>query len=147
MFVIEVGKKYLHVTGKVVTVRYTERGIYGVIDNIGRCFPAFASELQMINLHENPPVIEEYISPVVLAAEPVAKGHQTLMGSFVESWVNIVIGFTINFAANMVILPLFGFHSLTLATNFVIGLLYTVISFARSFVIRRYFNGLKWGNK
>jgi hypothetical protein len=72
---------------------------------------------------------------------------QTLWGSFVESWANIVVGFTINFTANLVILPLFGFHTLTLGKNFAIGLLYTVISLCRSFVIRRWFNGLKWGHR
>jgi hypothetical protein len=40
----------------------------------------------------------------------------------------------------MLILPLFGFTSLTLATNLVIGMIYTVISVARSYVIRRWFN-------
>jgi len=72
---------------------------------------------------------------------------QTLLGSFVESWANIAIGFSINFTANLIILPLFGFHSLTLGKNLVIGLLYTVISLIRSFVIRRWFNGLRWGNR
>lgn len=72
---------------------------------------------------------------------------QTIIGSIVESWVNIAIGFTINFAANLLILPLFGFTDLTMWKNFQIGLLYTVISLVRSFVIRRYFNGLAWGNK
>lgn len=66
--------------------------------------------------------------------------NQTRLGSFAEAWVNVFIGFWINFAANMLILPLFGFHSLTLGTNFVIGLIYTVISVARSYVIRRWFN-------
>lgn len=73
--------------------------------------------------------------------------RQTHFGSFVESLANIAIGFSVNFTANMLILPLFGFHTLTLGKNFVIGLLYTVISLVRSFVIRRYFNGLKWGHK
>jgi hypothetical protein len=62
---------------------------------------------------------------------------QTRLGSFVESWANIFIGFAINFAANLLILPLFGFTSLTPAKNFAIGLLYTVISLARSYVLRR----------
>ena len=66
--------------------------------------------------------------------------NQTRLGSFIEAWVNVVIGFAINFAANILILPAFGFTSLTLATNFVIGLVYTVISVARSYVIRRWFN-------
>lgn len=72
---------------------------------------------------------------------------QTKLGSITEAWANIAVGFTINFAANMLILPLFGFHSLTLRNNFIIGLLYTVISLVRSYVLRRWFNGLKFGNK
>ena len=66
--------------------------------------------------------------------------NQTKLGSFIEAWVNVFIGFWINFAANLVILPLFGFEGLTLATNFYIGLAYTVVSVARSYVIRRWFN-------
>ena len=65
---------------------------------------------------------------------------QTRTGSLIEAWVNVGIGFSINFVANLVILPQFGFTSLTLTTNFVIGLIYTVISVARSYVIRRWFN-------
>lgn len=65
---------------------------------------------------------------------------QTRMGSFVEAWVNVFIGFWINFTANMLILPMFGFTSLTLTTNFIIGAIYTLISVARSYIIRRWFN-------
>ena len=65
---------------------------------------------------------------------------QTRLGSFIEAWVNVLIGFGINFIANMLILPQFGFTSLTLKTNFIIGLAYTVISVIRSYVIRRWFN-------
>lgn len=72
---------------------------------------------------------------------------QTKLGSITEAWANIAVGFTINFIANMLILPLFGFTTLTLRTNFIIGLLYTVISLVRSYVLRRWFNGLKFGNK
>jgi ABC-type Fe3+-siderophore transport system permease subunit len=71
---------------------------------------------------------------------------QTKLGSFAEAWANIFIGFTINYAANLIILPLFGFHSLTAWKNFEIGLLYTLISLARSYVLRRWFNGLRFGN-
>lgn len=71
---------------------------------------------------------------------------QTKLGSLAEAWANIAIGFTINFCANMLILPIFGFKSLTMRTNFIIGILYTVISLVRSYVLRRWFNGLKFGN-
>lgn len=65
---------------------------------------------------------------------------QSRRGSILEAWMNIVIGFGINFTANMLILPLFGFTNLTLGTNFIIGMVYTVISLVRSYVIRRWFN-------
>lgn len=71
---------------------------------------------------------------------------QTRKGSFAEAWTNIAIGFSINYAANLLILPLFGFASLTPGKNFAIGCLYTLISLARSYCLRRWFNGLKWGN-
>ena len=69
------------------------------------------------------------------------KGRQTIWGSIVEAKANIAIGFAINYTANLIILPLFGFTSLTPGKNFIIGLLYTVISLVRQFVIRRWFNG------
>ena len=71
---------------------------------------------------------------------------QTKLGSIAEAWANIAVGFTINFCANLVILPLFGFTSLTARNNFIIGCLYTVISLVRSYVLRRWFNGLKFGH-
>jgi hypothetical protein len=72
---------------------------------------------------------------------------QTKFGSVIESLANIAVGFTINFTANLIILPLFGFHNLTVRNNFIIGILYTIISLVRSYVLRRWFNGLKFGNK
>ena len=64
---------------------------------------------------------------------------QTRLGSFIEAWVNVLIGFGINYAANLVILPLFGFH-VTMGQAFNIGLLFTVVSVARSYFVRRWFN-------
>ena len=72
---------------------------------------------------------------------------QTKLGSIAEAWANIAVGFTINYTANLLILPLFGFHGLTAGKNFVIGMIYTVISLVRSYVLRRWFNGLKFGNR
>jgi len=64
---------------------------------------------------------------------------QSRLGSFIEAWINVLIGFGINFLANLLIFPIFGFH-ITLSENFVMGLLYTGISVARSYCIRRWFN-------
>jgi len=59
--------------------------------------------------------------------------------SFIESWTNILIGYTINFVANALILPLF-VDGFTYKKNLVLGLIYTVISLARTYCIRRWFN-------
>jgi hypothetical protein len=72
---------------------------------------------------------------------------QTRLASFVESSANIVVGFTISYFANWYLLPLFGFHTMTPTQNFEIVMVFTVISLVRSFVLRRYFNNLKFGNK
>jgi hypothetical protein len=72
---------------------------------------------------------------------------QTVKGSWVEAWANIAIGFGINYVANLLILPLFGFTALTWGKNLFIGILYTFISLARSFVLRRVFNNMKRWNK
>lgn len=64
---------------------------------------------------------------------------QTRLGSFIEACMNVLIGFTINFTANLLIFPLFGMH-ISVSDNFLLGGLYTLISIARSYVIRRWFN-------
>lgn len=63
---------------------------------------------------------------------------QSRLESFIEAWVNVFIGFWINFAANLLILPKFGFTNLTIKANFVIGICFTLVSVARSYVIRRW---------
>jgi hypothetical protein len=70
---------------------------------------------------------------------------QTKLGSFTEAWANIAVGFSINWVANMLILPLFGFE-VSGGQAFMIGVWFTGISLARSYVLRRWFNGLKFGN-
>lgn len=65
---------------------------------------------------------------------------QTKIGSFIEACVNVLIGFWINFGLNLLILPLFGFTSLTLENNLYIGILYTGVSVVRSYAVRRWFN-------
>jgi hypothetical protein len=64
---------------------------------------------------------------------------QTRLSSFIEAFINVAIGFVINFTANMFIFPMFGFH-ITPGENLLMGLIYTVISVARSYAVRRWFN-------
>lgn len=72
---------------------------------------------------------------------------QTWWGSIVEAKTNIAVGFAINWTANMLVLPLFGFDTLTAAKAFGIGVVFTVISMLRQLAIRRWFNGMKWAHK
>lgn len=65
---------------------------------------------------------------------------QTRRRSWKEAWSNIFIGYTINFVANIIILPVFGFTSLTVEKNLALGVIYTGISLLRQYCIRRWFN-------
>jgi hypothetical protein len=67
---------------------------------------------------------------------------QTKLGSWLEAWANIAVGFAINWVANMLVLPVFGFN-VTARTAFNIGLVFTAISLVRSYVLRRVFNRIR----
>lgn len=67
---------------------------------------------------------------------------QTRFGSALESLANIVIGFAINWVANLLVFPLFGFD-ITPAQAFHVGLIFTAISLVRSYVLRRVFNRIR----
>jgi len=65
--------------------------------------------------------------------------NQTKLGSLIESMMNIVIGYGIALASQIVIFPMFDIH-VSLSTNLWIGAWFTAISLVRSYVIRRWFN-------
>lgn len=65
--------------------------------------------------------------------------NQTKAQSAVEAVANVAIGYGVSLAANATILPLFGI-SISLSDNLVIGAVYTAISIARSYCVRRAFN-------
>lgn len=67
---------------------------------------------------------------------------QTRKGSAFEAVMNVSVGFGINFTANALIFPLFGWH-ISVSDNILLGAIYTVISLVRSYCIRRWFNGFK----
>lgn len=68
---------------------------------------------------------------------------QTPRGAILEAWLNIAVGFSVNFVANLFLLPLVG-ASFTAAENFWLGWCYTAVSIVRSYAIRRWFNGLQF---
>ena len=64
---------------------------------------------------------------------------QSKVHSLLEALFNIAIGFGINLAGNLIILPMFGFK-VSFGQAMGIGLLFTLISIARAYIIRRWFN-------
>lgn len=72
---------------------------------------------------------------------------QTKLGSFVEAWVNIVVGFSINYAMNALVFgPLLGVK-IPARANIVYGVIMTIVSLVRGFTLRRFFNSMSFGNK
>ena len=67
---------------------------------------------------------------------------QSRLGSILEAWANILVGFGINWTANMLVFPLFGFN-ITAGQAFHVGLIFTAISLVRSYALRRIFNRIK----
>lgn len=64
---------------------------------------------------------------------------QSRLESLIESLMNILIGYFVALASQLIIFPLMGIH-VPLHTNLVIGLWFTAVSLVRSYVIRRWFN-------
>ena len=64
---------------------------------------------------------------------------QSKRESFLEALTNVIIGYVISVASQLVIFPHFDVH-LPLIVNLEMGLWFTVISLARSYLLRRWFN-------
>jgi uncharacterized protein (DUF2062 family) len=64
---------------------------------------------------------------------------QSRLGSLIESAANVAIGYGVAVASQLAIFPLFGIH-IPLSDNLLIGLWFTAILLARSYVVRRAFN-------
>ena len=66
---------------------------------------------------------------------------QSKRNSAFEAATNVAIGYLVSVLANVLILPLFGYN-VTIGDSFAIGLAFTAVSLARSYVLRRLFNRL-----
>jgi hypothetical protein len=64
---------------------------------------------------------------------------QTKTQSVIEAINILVIGYTFNMVANFAIFPLFGW-SISIEQNLLLGIIYTVLSFVRSYGLRRFYN-------
>lgn len=64
---------------------------------------------------------------------------QTRLGSLVEALVNTFIGFGVSLASALIIYPLMGIK-VSMGQNLVLMVYFTIISIARSYALRRWFN-------
>lgn len=66
---------------------------------------------------------------------------QTKWMSLVESVANVCAGFGLGVATQLAVFPLFGFTA-SVRDSLILGAVFTAVSIARSFTLRRLFNRL-----
>lgn len=64
---------------------------------------------------------------------------QTKIQSMIEAWTNIIVGYGLALLTQIIIFPVYGMK-IDLIQNIQIGIIFTGISLARSYMIRRLFN-------
>jgi hypothetical protein len=67
---------------------------------------------------------------------------QSRIMSLVEAVANVIVGYGVAVVTQILIFPIFGLHT-TLAENLKMGAVFTVVSIARSFALRRLFEAIR----
>ena len=67
---------------------------------------------------------------------------QSRLMSLVEAVANVIIGYGVAVITQILIFPIFGLHT-TLAQNLKMGAIFTMVSIARSFALRRVFEAIR----
>ena len=67
--------------------------------------------------------------------------RQSRLMSLVEAATNVVVGFGVALGVQVLLFPVFGL-TVTLRQNLAIGLVFTGVSIARSYVLRRMFEAI-----
>lgn len=67
---------------------------------------------------------------------------QTRTQSLIESVANVAIGYVVALAAQLAVFPALGI-AVSLEQNLLIGAIFTVVSIARSYCVRRLFNRMR----
>jgi hypothetical protein len=62
--------------------------------------------------------------------------------SLVEACVNVAVGYGVAVLTQIIVFPIFGVEA-TLSDTLGIGLVFTVVSIARSYMVRRLFNAVR----
>ena len=69
---------------------------------------------------------------------------QSRLMSLMESLANVLAGYGVAVITQMLVFPLFGL-AVTVTENLLIGLIFTVVSIVRSYLLRRGFEALRVG--
>ena len=67
---------------------------------------------------------------------------QSRLMSLVEAVANVIVGYGVAVMTQILIFPIFGLHT-TLAQNLKMGAIFTIVSIARSFALRRVFEAIR----
>ena len=67
---------------------------------------------------------------------------QSRLMSLVESVANVFVGYGVAVITQILIFPIFGLHT-TLSQNMKMGAIFTMVSIARSFALRRVFEAIR----
>jgi len=71
---------------------------------------------------------------------------QSRLMSLVEAIVNVIVGYSVAVATQLVVFPWFGLPA-RLDDAMVIGAIFTIISILRSFLLRRVFEAMRVGGQ
>jgi uncharacterized membrane-anchored protein len=66
---------------------------------------------------------------------------QTRLQSLLESLANVALGYGVALGAQLLVFPLFSIH-IPMSSNIAIGIIFTLVSLVRSYLLRRLFNWL-----
>ena len=67
---------------------------------------------------------------------------QSRLTSMAEAIVNVLVGFWVAVLSQMLVFPLFDLQA-SFSQNIGMGLIFTVVSLLRSYLLRRFFNALQ----
>jgi len=66
---------------------------------------------------------------------------QTRKQSLIEAWINVAVGYLVALGTQLIIFPMLGIV-VHIRQNITIGIVFTVVSLVRSYILRRLFNRL-----
>ena len=75
--------------------------------------------------------------------DAIPRAHRQSRGmSLLEAIANVAVGYGVAIVTQILIFPMFGLHA-TLAQNLQLGALFTIVSKARSYALRRLFEAIR----